>query len=281
MAYSALDRLQLKVVGKVASLMMAMPAPREHHEQFRMTVVRAEWAGPHIRRITFAAEEFTAYTVTGPDEYFGLIMPPPGEAEPVMPPERLNVRQAIQKMPADRRPDLRWYTVRAHRPEAGEIDVDFILHGDAGPGSRWAGAAEPGWVAGFRAGGSSYRRAAPGERQLLVADETGMPALSAILESLPAPAEGITALVEVPGESYRLPVTAAVEPRYLYRGEAPAGTLALPELAGEPMADLGYAWVCGEAGLASGVRRHLVKERGVDRRRIMFSGYWKVGQARL
>jgi NADPH-dependent ferric siderophore reductase len=42
-----------------------------------------------------------------------------------------------------------------------------------------------------------------------------------------------------------------------------------------------YAWACGESGLATGVRRHLVKDRGVDRKAIMFSGYWKVGSARM
>ncbi|WNV83980.1 SIP domain-containing protein [Umezawaea sp. Da 62-37] len=36
----------------------------------------------------------------------------------------------------------------------------------------------------------------------------------------------------------------------------------------------------GDSGLATAVRRHLVKERGVDRRKIMFSSYWEVGQAR-
>ena len=39
-----------------------------------------------------------------------------------------------------------------------------------------------------------------------------------------------------------------------------------------------YAWACGEAALAAGVRRLLVKELGLDRRRIMFSGYWRIGQ---
>ncbi|XVV06488.1 SIP domain-containing protein [Actinosynnema sp. CA-248983] len=42
-----------------------------------------------------------------------------------------------------------------------------------------------------------------------------------------------------------------------------------------------FAWARGESAPATGVRRHLVKERGLDRRSVMFSGYWKVGQARM
>jgi NADPH-dependent ferric siderophore reductase len=38
--------------------------------------------------------------------------------------------------------------------------------------------------------------------------------------------------------------------------------------------------VCGEAGLVTGLRRQLVKDRDVDRRRILFSGYWKRGRPR-
>lgn len=32
--------------------------------------------------------------------------------------------------------------------------------------------------------------------------------------------------------------------------------------------------------MATSVRRHPVQERGVDRRNVMFSGYWKRGKAR-
>ena len=52
--------------------------------------------------------------------------------------DRINVRSSLRAMPEDTRPDLRWYTVRAHRPEVAEIDVDFVVHGDAGPGTRCA-----------------------------------------------------------------------------------------------------------------------------------------------
>ena len=45
-------------------------------------------------------------------------------------------------------------------------------------------------------------------------------------------------------------------------------------------ADLDYAWLCGESGLATSLRRHLVQEVGMDKRSITFSGYWKLGAAR-
>jgi NADPH-dependent ferric siderophore reductase len=40
-----------------------------------------------------------------------------------------------------------------------------------------------------------------------------------------------------------------------------------------------YAWLAGEASAITTLRRHLVKELGIDRRRVAFMGYWKLGRA--
>ena len=37
-----------------------------------------------------------------------------------------------------------------------------------------------------------------------------------------------------------------------------------------------YAWVAGEASGVRAVRRHLVGERGVDKKQIAFAGYWRL-----
>ncbi|MGQ0842211.1 siderophore-interacting protein [Actinokineospora sp.] len=272
-AYSTFDQLQRKVVSRVSALVMAAQNQRAEYEQFLMTVARAAPLGPHVRRVTFHAPEFRDWATSGPDEYFGLLIPPPGAAEVTLPsPGRINVRAALQRLPAHARPDLRWYTVRALRGRDAEIDVDFVLHdGTHGPGSTWARTAEPGAVVGFRACGSAYRGQPAPSSQLLVADETALPALSAILESLPADAGHVQAIAEVPDESYELPIGSAVPVEFVHRGTAAPGSLVL---AAARIADLDYAWVCGESGMATAIRGHLVRQ-GVDRRRVLFSGYWR------
>jgi NADPH-dependent ferric siderophore reductase len=40
-----------------------------------------------------------------------------------------------------------------------------------------------------------------------------------------------------------------------------------------------YAWIAGESGVVTGLRRHLVKELGMDRRQVAFMGYWRRGVA--
>ena len=278
--YSAFERAQMKVLNKAAAMLMAPAATRAVYDQFVMTVHAAAYLHPKLRRITFRAKEFAGFEPTGPDEYFGLLMPRRGRALTMPSADRFNVRQAIRGLPEEERPDLRWYTIRALRPADGEIDVDFVLHGDAGPGSRWASAAEPGDEAGFRAGAATYRPPGEGGAHLLAADETALPALSAILEAHGAGPALLHAFVEVPDESYRVPVESTVDITWLHRGAGEPGSALLPAVRGAGLSTPDYAWLCGESALAAGLRRHLVKEREVDRRRIMFSGYWKLGRAR-
>ncbi|GLY51207.1 siderophore-interacting protein [Lentzea sp. NBRC 102530] len=270
--YSAFERFTLKAATKAAEMVMAPANRREVFDQFVMTVTRVTELSDHMRRITFHAPEFSSFAVTGPDEYFGLLMATARDL--VMPPDdRINVRTSLRAMPEETRPDLRWYTIRAHRPEVAEIDVDFVVHGDAGPGTRWARRAIAGDRAGFRAGGSAYRPPAEGA-VLLAADETALPALAAILEVETRP---LHVFAEVPDESYRVDLDA----EWVFRGDGEPGSAVLKAIRNKALSTVEYAWACGESALATGVRRHLVKDRGVDRKAIMFSGYWKVGSARV
>jgi NADPH-dependent ferric siderophore reductase len=44
-----------------------------------------------------------------------------------------------------------------------------------------------------------------------------------------------------------------------------------------PPADHPYVWIAGESGSVKALRRHFVRERGIDRRRVTFVGYWRQG----
>ncbi|HEX6150124.1 siderophore-interacting protein [Nocardioides sp.] len=38
-----------------------------------------------------------------------------------------------------------------------------------------------------------------------------------------------------------------------------------------------YAWIAGESKVVTGMRRHLVRDLGIDRRQVAFMGYWRRG----
>lgn len=48
---------------------------------------------------------------------------------------------------------------------------------------------------------------------------------------------------------------------------------------GQPALTGCYAWIAGEAAVVRDLRRHLVRDLGIDRRSVAFMGYWRRGRA--
>ena len=266
-----------------AGAAMAPTRDRTTQEMHETVVSAVTDLGEGVRRLTLTGAGLRSFERVGADEYFGLVMP---KGPLVMPdPERRDVRAAVADIDEADRPDLRWYMIRAHPPETGEIDVDVVTHGDSGPGSAWVTRAKVGDPAGFVSGGALYRGDDVSGPQLLVVDETAVPGLLAVLDDRAQ--RGLSGELRIHVETPTLEMARALgvpEGMTVHaRGDAAPGTAVLDALRGEhasDTADLDYAWLCGESGLVTGIRRLLVKELGMERRHVLFSGYWKLGAAR-
>lgn len=154
------------------------------------------------------------------------------------------------------------------------------------------------------------------QRLLLAGDETAVPAVSSILGCLPRDARG-AAFLEVPVSGDELPLEGppGMDVTWLPRNGAPLGRLlhgaVVDHLGGEAATDTGgevtvdpdlwetptysssgeavadapaagaglYAWVAGESGVVTLLRRHLVRECGLPRSQVAFMGYWRRGVA--
>jgi NADPH-dependent ferric siderophore reductase len=267
---------------------------------FSLQVVRTRRLGPSLVRVTFAGPDLRAFRSDGRDQSLSLFLPHPGQREPVVPLDHGDGWwHAWRELPDDVRAVMRSYTLRALRRDAlgdtAEIDIDFALHGvgpqapgPAGPASRWAARA----MAGDRVlllgpaieDNRAIRFRPPEDTDLVVlwGDETAVPAATAILESLPAGTR-VRAWLEVPhaGDVQNVATRADAEVTWLVRdGSLPVSTpLALTALreAVLPPAERPYVWLAGESGCVKRLRRHWVGERGIDKRRVTFVGYWRHG----
>ncbi|WP_166848972.1 siderophore-interacting protein [Isoptericola sp. BMS4] len=266
-------------------------------------VVTTKQVGPHLRRVTLGIDDIDRLTLVGDDQWFRLFLPRAGQDTLRLPTRTSSLGWYAQYLatPRSRRPLVRNYTIRAARPELREIDVDFVLHGHdeddtggtvapTGPGAGFALTARPGDQVGILDQGA-YHRPRPGcAWTLLVADESGLPAVAGICESLPDDARGV-AVVEVPTaddrQDFRVPD--GVDLRWVERDRAASAdpalggvpgraSLAVVRDAGLPAGD-GYALVAGEQALAAGVRRHLVNDRRWPKAHVDFVGYWRHGKA--
>ncbi len=227
---------------------------------------------PNMTRFTLHDPKFAEPGIEQPGEILTLGWPMDGEA--------LVLPQHGWRFP-DGKPEQHWrnFSVRSFDPEHATIDVDVFLHGDIGRASAWALRASVGDPVGF-AGPRTHWEPDPEARwTLLVADETGLPALLAILETLP-PGHRAIALVEVESEEERQEVEsrAAVDLRWISRDGRPAGTTsvlvdALRRLRLPP--ERGQGWGGGEALSMRDIRRHLVANCPSIASSLKIMGYWK------
>ncbi|WP_033213617.1 siderophore-interacting protein [Kitasatospora phosalacinea] len=265
-----------------------MTGQAQEYDFFPAHVVRTRRLGPTLLRVTFGGEALRGFASGGRDQSFSLFLPRPGQAEPNLPyAQGEGWFAAWRALPAHERAVMRSYTIRAQRAEPPEVDVDFALHGtgaDAGPATTWASTAGPGArvvllgpaVADNRS--VAFRPPADAGFVLLLADETALPAVGGILEWLPAGTRTL-AWIEVPdaADIQDLPAPGGADITWLVRAPgAPSGLLPALRAAGLPDG-APYAWIAGESGTVKELRRHLVRERGVDRRAVAFSGYWRRG----
>ncbi|ORT61651.1 siderophore-interacting protein [Streptomyces sp. CB03238] len=257
---------------------------------FSLKVVRARRLGPSLVRVTFTGatgDELKGFAAGGRDQSLSLFLPHPGQPEPVMPPvadgDLYGALGAWRAMPDDVRAVMRSYTVREQRQDPDEVDIDFALHEDGGPACRWAAQASEGdrvVVLGPTVAdntGVRFRLPEDADEVLIWGDETALPAASSILEWLPA---GTRARVwlEVPYAADRLELKTEADATvtWLVREEG-APTAVDAVRAAELSGTAPYAWIAGESGSVKALRRHLVNERGIDRRRVTFVGYWRKG----
>ncbi|GHB40812.1 siderophore-interacting protein [Streptomyces cirratus] len=260
---------------------------------FELEVLRTRRLGHSFLRVTFGGESLTGFRSGGYDQSLSLFLPPPHRERTELPStEEDTWFGAWRAMPEAERPVMRSYTVREQRrtPEGvDEVDIDFVLHGDTSPASAWAGRAVTGRrilaIGPAVAQNKSVRFQPPADTDLVLmyADETALPAAAAILGRLPSGSR-VKAWFEVPHEDDRLtlPSPADADITWVVRGagagrERTEHLLEVVRAAAPPACEAPYVWIAGEAGTIRAVRRLLVRERGVDRRRVRFTGYWRLG----
>ena len=240
------------------------------------TVVAVRDLTPTMRRVTLTAPEVAAWPVLGGDHYCRLLVPPGDDL--VLPGGGARWFPALLQLDPAVRPRLRSYTLRHGRPAAALVDVDVVLHGRGGPASTRAAQAAPGQRVGLVEQGVMSALDPAAEHLLVVADDSGLPAALSLLEASTVPT---TAVLEVATPDDEQPTPGHHDVTWLHRLDplAVPGRLALAHLPSVAHRR-GQAWVAGEAALATGVRRHLVRDRGHDRADVSFTGYFRAGRAR-
>jgi len=240
-------------------------APRRvRHETRRrtLTVKAVDRIAAHMIRITLTGD-LDGFTSLGFDDHVKLFVPD----------GTTNADGTSNTLNRD-------FTPRHFDRANNTLEIDFAIH-DAGPATRLAEQAKPGQTLAIGGPRGSFVIPTIYDWHLLIADETGLPAITRRLAELPASSRAVVlGEVDGPADEIAFDTKANVTVTWAHRNGASAGdggTLAkaLSTLK-VPTGDF-YAWVACESLVAKDLRRQLIADFGANPKWMRAAGYWRRG----
>lgn len=241
----------------------------------RVEVARVAPVAPAMVRITVTGEDLEGFHAPGPADHIKVFFPDESgnTAVPMFTPEG-------PRPPATGTVLARDYTPLRFRADQLELDLDFVLHGDDGPASRWAAAVQPGTELRFAGPRGSHLPPEGVTNAIIVADETGLPAAWRWIEHFhpEVPVTGLFSVGDKGTARYLDEVPAT--PRHWFTGASRDAELeaALRSLDVTPGT---FIFLAGEAGAVVPLRRYLRRELGLSKDQVDAHGYWKQGVTNL
>ncbi|WP_313196029.1 siderophore-interacting protein [Shinella zoogloeoides] len=288
------DRLLVEVAtGSVEILAMIKIFIAEHIFEFATGTPTIAWAGdgtadrlpphfrelrvleafdvtPRMRRLFFRAEDVSTYA--GDAQYHVRLLIPPHGRTPRWPSIAADGRMTWPE--GEDALVNRVYTIRSVDLARSTVAVDFVLHGEGGsPGADFARQARPGDVVGMLgpAGGGLPQ----GQHLLLLGDETALPAIARMLESLP---QGATAdvFVQIEDKAEKQEIHSKGEIRLTWLCRQGSETLeqVLATQLDLENADSKYVWAGCEQQVAARLRAIYRNRFPNARNSYRIVGYW-------
>ncbi|MNM70212.1 NADPH-dependent ferric-chelate reductase [compost metagenome] len=216
-----------------------------------------------MRRITLGGPELQGFASVGSDDHVKLMFACSAEEQAVL--DNLDFsRDGL-------RPTMREYTPRRIDLAGGEMDIDFVLHGD-GPASTWAAQAQVGQVLNIAGPRASLVVPDIFDSYLLIGDETAIPAIARRLEELPA-GRKVVAVIEIEDAQEQQPLASAAQVEVIWVQRQQQDLLEVVKDLPLPSGQL-YTWVALEKSLMRKTKRLLIDDKGVKEDLIKAAAYW-------
>lgn len=227
---------------------------------------------PNMLRVTFSGQAMLGFPTDAASANLKLLLPHPHQDE---------ASYLASILGDGEKPIKRTYTVVEYREASNELDIDFALHADAGPATRFALSASPGDKVGI-AGPSGTKLVDKSADWFLIAgDMTALPAIEANIKYLTTDATGYI-IVEVQSvedkRNFDLPDNMKIQ--WLINAEPHAGKSELANAVKKLdwLEGTSSVWVAGESSIVRDLRSYFAKDKQLDREHRYTSGYWIIGQ---
>jgi NADPH-dependent ferric siderophore reductase len=235
------------------------------------TLTQRDWLTPSYARLRFEGPDLRGFGSLGSDDHIRVFFRDV-DAEPSSDPAAL--RAGVS----------REYTPFSWDAEAGILDLEFVVHGEAGVAGPWAATAPIGSTVGVGGPRGSLVMNGHPDSWFLAGDETALPAIKRFLSSMRADAVGaVTIEVADVRAQQNLDAPAGIAVRWVHRGSAPEGTAlaaALDRIPAEdrPNGDV-FAFVAAEQSIVRSGRALIFDRWQLDPTTAIVKGYWKRGEA--
>jgi len=219
-----------------------------------------------MRRVTFGGPELAGFISLGSDDHIKLLFPQNAAEQAALDSPDFNLRGDGPQ------PAMRDYTPRRYDLAIGELDIDFVLHGD-GPASTWAEQAKVGQH--LHIGGPRGSMIVPDifDSYLLIGDETAIPAIARRLDELPA-GRKVLAVIEIANAAERQPLHSAAEVEVIWVVRGQDDLLETVQNLTLPGGSL-YSFVATESKLSRQLRRVLLDTHNINEAFLKAVGYWQ------
>lgn len=290
---------------------LSTPPGDARHDFLRCRVESIEVLAEELVRVHLHSPAFADLRLTGPDEFFGLVMPTSdasldGLADALATGDRTNLRAVIASCDSAWRPELRWYTFRSLNRENATACFDVATHGKRSrsdstkdtteafpaPGVNWVLRAQAGDECAVYTSRGLWHH--PSSQQLLIADPSALPSVWAILDYCqnfhPNTLGAIRVIalaetdadIEVPALHQWEETLAGLDVvKGPYARHKELLTMQIEKLAQQhPEFHPEYLWASGEMGMAKTARKLGMEIFGLDSAAIQWCVYWIAGKAR-
>jgi NADPH-dependent ferric siderophore reductase len=232
-----------------------------------------------VRRLTPSLLEVTVagldgYELGGGDEFvYVMVSPEPGGIAPTY------TMDDYRRQAAGDPVHGAYYTIRRSRPEAGEVDLWVVEHDHPGSVAAWMRSVPLGAPVAFWGPRRGFEIPVDVDDLLLVADETGLAAVAALVE-VAGPDLQLVAVLETAGPDHRpqLPSHPNLRTVWVDRGTDAPGTVdrLLDAVRREATTAPGAAFGAAESRQISAIRRFLRNEVAMAAEVVSMTGYWRL-----
>ncbi|MBV1862053.1 MAG: siderophore-interacting protein [Nannocystaceae bacterium] len=245
------------------------------------TVSRTRRLSPNLREVTLRGH-FEGFEAVSADHFVFVQVPRSGHTDAVI--REGSTMASLRAAPESERPAGAYYTVRAFRPDAGEVDLWFVLHEPRSGVGGWAADAKSGDRVALWGPRGRFEVPEDVQELLLVGDETALPSIASILDFMKPRELPTQVVVEIPDSRHtvRLPVSANVQVHWAFRGQHPVHESSallskVSDVAGRWRPGL-FLFGAAESSRVASLRGEL-RALGFPRGSTTLTSYWRHGKA--